>query len=299
LNHVIQLERVTKLFGSFSAISDVSLAVESGQAVSLLGPNGAGKTTSIAIMLGLQHPSTGKARLLGKNPGDAKIHEKIGVVLQNVSVPDRLTVTECLNLFRGFYPRPLPLSHLLAIAGLEEDAQKMAQSLSGGKTRRMQFALAMAGDPEVLFLDEPTVGMDVTSKRQFWDALREFVTQGKTLILTTHDLQEADVMTDRVVVMNRGRIIADAPPEQIKMEFGGRQVSFVASTDSPIPTLRGWAEVIDVKTAGRQVTVVTRDSDVTLRRLIRDNWDVRDITVGGGGLEEAFVRLTTDKEGKS
>lgn len=295
MNAVVALEGVTKHFGRRTAVDQVSMEIGQGQAVALLGPNGAGKTTSIAMMLGLLHPTSGRVRLLGGDPSDAKSREKIGVVLQNVSVPDRLRVRECLNLFRGFYARPRAVSELLQMGGLEEDAETMAHLLSGGKTRRLQFALAMAGDPEVLFMDEPTVGMDVGSKRQFWDALRAFVGQGRTMILTTHDLHEADAMTDRVMVMHHGRIIADAPPEAIKTEFGGRQITLVAGDIGVDKILRGWPEVMDVQLSGRQVTVLTQDSDATLRRLFRDGHDVKDVLVSGGGLEEAFVRLTREE----
>ncbi|WP_028963146.1 ABC transporter ATP-binding protein [Sulfobacillus thermosulfidooxidans] len=289
---VVVLEHVQKTFGSHLAVSDLSLTIDRGESIAILGPNGAGKTTTIGMMLGLQKPSSGRVWLLGGNPSDPKRHIDIGVVLQNVSVPDRLTVKECLNLFRQFYPHPRPLEDLLAMAGLEDDARKMAQSLSGGKVRRLQFALAMTGNPDVLFLDEPTVGMDVGSKRKFWDALQTYVKEGKTLILTTHDLQEADAMTNRVLVMNHGAVIADGTPEAIKKEFAGRQVSFVPGNGIDLTPITQWPEVVDVHVAGRRTVVVTKDSDTTLRRLIEGHWDIRDIMVGGGGLEEAFVRLT-------
>lgn len=295
LSSVVIMDRVAKQFGNQEAVSDVSLTVEHGQAVALLGPNGAGKSTTIAMMLGLIEPTRGTVRLFDGPPNRAAAHENIGVVLQNVSVPDRLRVWECLNLVRGFFARPLTLEELLALSGLEGDRNTMAHLLSGGKTRRLQFALAMAGNPDLLFLDEPTASMDVASKRQFWDALRRFVREGKTLLLTTHDLKEADMMTDRVVVMHRGRIIQDAPPERIKMEFGDRQVRFVTDDPALAGALSGWEGISEVAASGREVTVTTRDSDAVLRRLIVEHWDVRDIRVGGGGLEEAFLRLTAEE----
>lgn len=290
------MDCVTKHFGDRAAVQDVSLTVERGQAVALLGPNGAGKSTSIAMVLGLLQPTHGTVRLFGGPPNRAVAHENIGVVLQNVSVPDRLRVSECLNMVRGFFARPLTLDELLALSGLEGDRHTMAHLLSGGKMRRLQFALAMAGNPDMLFLDEPTVGMDVASKRHFWAALRRFVHDGKTLLLTTHDLQEADMMTDRVVVMQGGRIIQDAPPERIKMEFGHRQVRFVTDDPALVNVLLSWEGVSDVAASGREVTVMTRDSDFLLRRLIGEQWDIRDVRVGGGGLEDAFLRLTREEE---
>lgn len=293
---VVELDRVSKHFGRKTAVADVSFTLSAGEAVALLGPNGAGKTTSIQMMLGLLRPSRGAVRLFSDDPTNPRIHARIGVVLQNVSVPERLKVRECVNLFRAFYAHPLSLDALIQMSGLEEDVEAMAHLLSGGKMRRLQFALAMAGDPDVVFMDEPTAGMDVASKRHFWDALRTFVGAGKSLILTTHDLNEADLITDRILVMNHGRIIADAPPEQIKMQFGGRTVQFLANDAQIDAALKTWPEVTDVQVAGRQVSVLTVDSDVTLRRLFQEDWDIRDVQVGGGGLEEAFVRLTREEE---
>ncbi len=293
---VIEMVQAVKEYHGQAAVRGMDLQIPRGQAFALLGPNGAGKTTSIAMMLGLTRPSRGKVRLFGQNPQAARSHENIGVMLQTVSVADRLTVSESLNLFRGFYARPLPLDHLLSIAGLEGDARKMAGKLSGGKTRRLQFAIAMAGDPQAVFLDEPTAGMDVSSKRHFWEALRVFIAENKTLVLTTHDLQEADVVADRVVVMNSGEVIADATPAQIKMEFGGRQISFVTDSPQKAQELKRWDNVLDVHVAGRQVTLHTQDSDTLLRQLIQQNWEMKDILVSGGSLEEAFVHMTQEME---
>lgn len=293
---VVELDQVTKTFGHKTAVDEVSFKLLAGQAVALLGPNGAGKTTSIQMMLGLLKPSRGTVRMFQHDPTNPRLHERIGVVLQNVSVPERLRVRECLDLFRAFYPSPRSLDDLLEMSGLGDDADTMAHMLSGGKMRRLQFALAMAGNPDVVFMDEPTAGMDVSSRRHFWDALRSFVGQGKTLILTTHDLNEADLVTDRILVMNHGRIVADAPPERIKMEFGGRTIQFVTDDTTWAQELWEWDEIGDLQVAGRQVTVLTRDSDATLRRLYKEDCDIKDVQVGGGGLEEAFVRLTREKE---
>lgn len=294
--NVVQMRNVTKTFGQKRAVANLDLGIQQGSAVALLGPNGAGKTTSIAMMLGLTRPTRGQVQLFEGDPADPATHRRIGVMLQDVSVPDRLSVRETIDLFRSFFPRPLPAERLLAASGLGEEARTMANKLSGGKMRRLQFALALAGDPDALFLDEPTVGMDVSSRRHFWDELRAFIAAGKTLLLTTHDLREADMLADRVVVMQNGAVIADAPPERIKMEFGGRQVSFVAGPEVDIGVLRALPGVLEVQTSGRQVTVRTQDSDALLRRLILGEWDIRDIQVGGGGLEDAFLRLTAETE---
>jgi ABC-2 type transport system ATP-binding protein len=289
---VVQFDRVKKTYGQTVAVHDLSLVIHGGEAVAILGPNGAGKTTTIGMMLGLVHPTEGTVRLFGRNPTASTSHQRIGVVLQNVSVPDRLRVAECLNLFRGFYRQPLPLSELLDLAGLQEEQHTWAHTLSGGKMRRLQVALALAGNPDVLFLDEPTVGMDVSSKRHFWETMRGFLANGRTLILTTHDLHEADVMTDRVIVLHQGRVIADETPERIKMRVAGRRVQFVTDHPEIAQTLSTWPEVTAVRTEGRQVIAFTKDSDHTLRRLFERGSDIHDVLVSGGGLEDAFIELT-------
>jgi ABC-2 type transport system ATP-binding protein len=293
---VICFDQVTKSFNHTYAVHDVSIKIFAGQSVTLLGPNGAGKSTSIALMLGLQKPTSGTVQLFGANPVRSTSHERLGVMLQNVSVPDRLRVAECINLFRGFYQQPLPLSTLLQVSGLEPDANRWAGSLSGGKIRRLQFALAMSGDPQVLFLDEPTVGMDLAAKRHFWDTLHTLVRTGKTILLTTHDLNEADLVSSRVIVMNHGRIIADAPPQTIKTQFGSRQLSFSCSTTEPIATIKRWPETVSVEIHGQHFTVFSRHSDQTLRRLMNEPWPIYDVLITGGGLEEAFMRLTEEEK---
>lgn len=243
-------------------------------------------------MLGLLSPTSGQVRLYGGDPRRARTRTHIGVMLQGVSVVDRLSVMETVNLFRSFYPHPLPAKHLLRAAQLEDKANARASGLSGGQMRRLQFALSLAGDLEVLFLDEPTVGMDVSARRAFWEELRSFLATGRTLLLTTHDLQEADSVADRVVVMDQGQILADDAPEQLKMAFAGRQVSFVAGQEVVVSDLNGLPEVLDVQVNGRHVMVQTRNSDRFLRDLLNRYEQVSDVLVSGGGLEDAFMRLT-------
>lgn len=290
---VVTLDHVTKRFATGqTAVDQVFLAIDSGQAVALLGPNGAGKSTSISLMLGLIGPTTGHVRLYGGDPRQARTRTRIGVMLQGVSVVDRLSVVETVNLFRSFYPHPLPLKRLLSAAQLEDKANARASGLSGGQMRRLQFALSLAGDPEVLFLDEPTVGMDVSARRAFWEELRSFLATGRTLLLTTHDLQEADSVADRVIVMNQGKILADDAPEQLKMAFAGRQVSFVAGEEVTVADLHRLPEVLDVQVNGRHVIVRAGNSDRFLRALFNRYRQISDVLVSGGGLEDAFVRLT-------
>ncbi|MBW7458851.1 ABC transporter ATP-binding protein, partial [Paenibacillus sepulcri] len=181
----IQLDQVTKIYKGKKAVDGLSLTIEKGSVVALLGPNGAGKTTTVSMILGLHQPTSGSVKLLGGDPRDPRIRDQIGAMLQDVSVIDNLKVNETIELFRHYYEKPLPLEQLLRISGLEKEKNKMATALSGGQQRRLGFALAVAGDPEVLFLDEPTVGMDVSSRQLFWDTIRAMAGRGRTIVLTT------------------------------------------------------------------------------------------------------------------
>ena len=201
----IQLNGVSKIYKDKKAVDNLTLSIAEGTVVALLGPNGAGKTTTVSMILGLHKPTKGTVKLLGGDPGDTRVRDRIGAMLQDVSVIDGLKVAESINLFRSYYEKPLPLAYLLKVSNLEAEKDKMASSLSGGQQRRLGFALALAGDPEVIFLDEPTVGMDVTSRQLFWDTVRAMAGKGRTIVLTTHYLDEADSVADRIVVINNGK----------------------------------------------------------------------------------------------
>ncbi|WP_407309566.1 ABC transporter ATP-binding protein [Desulfosporosinus sp. SB140] len=297
---VIELQNVTKVFNAGQpAVDNVTLQVQPGRAVACLGPNGAGKSTSISMMLGLLKPTSGTVKLFGGNPESRHLHQRLGVMLQGVSVLDRLTVRETINLVRSYFANPLPIAHLLKVANLENETDKLSTELSGGQMRRLQFALSLAGNPDVLFLDEPTVGMDFSSKQIFWQELRQFITEGKTLLLTTHDLHEADSMADRVVVIDHGKIIADDSPEQLKMMYAGRQVSFVLGGDMPHEVINQLPGVASFREEGRQIIIRTTNSDELITQVIKQNWDISDIQISGGGLEDAYVRLIGEKEDKA
>ncbi|SDT56536.1 ABC-2 type transport system ATP-binding protein [Paenibacillaceae bacterium GAS479] len=287
----IQLEHVTKEYKGKRAVDDLSLNVESGTVVALLGPNGAGKTTTISMILGLQLPTSGKVKLLGEDPRDIKVRNRIGAMLQDVSVIDNLKVAETINLFRNYYSNPLSLEQLLHISGLETDKNKMAVSLSGGQQRRLGFALAVAGDPEIIFLDEPTVGMDITSRQLFWETIRTMAARGRTVVLTTHYLDEADNVADRIVVINNGKLVADGTPSEIKAGTTGRVISFTAGASVTTETLRAVPGVANVEWSGRRVKLASSDTDRLIVALIEKNIDMCDIEIKSGGLEDAFQTL--------
>ncbi|MBO0746374.1 MAG: ABC transporter ATP-binding protein, partial [Candidatus Dormibacteraeota bacterium] len=186
----VELSGAAKSYGSVEALRGVDLAIPQGQAVAMLGPNGAGKTTAINLMLGLRKPTRGRALLFGMSPDERRARSRAGVMLQESGVNDAMHVDEVVAQFRAYYPNPLPRGRAIAIAGLEDKTHSAVRSLSGGQKQRLYYALAICGDPDVLFLDEPTVGMDVESRRQFLDAIREFAASGRTVVLTTHYLEE-------------------------------------------------------------------------------------------------------------
>ena len=219
---VAELRGVTKQYGPIAALRGIDLSIEPGELVALLGPNGAGKTTAVRILLGLAAPTTGKAAIFGKNPRsrEARLHR--GAQLQVAKVPETLRVREHIELFSSYYPKPLPTEETIAAAGLKGVEDRLFGDLSGGQKQRALFALAICGDPDILFLDEPTVGLDVAARRALWERIRGFVARGGSVLLTTHYLDEADALAHRVAVINQGRIVAEGTPAEIKARTASR-----------------------------------------------------------------------------
>ncbi len=288
---VASLDGVTHRYGTVEALSGVTFDLGPGQVTALLGPNGAGKTTVVRLLTGLSRPTTGKARLFGNDPQSASAKRRLGVMLQIARVPETLTVREHITLFSSYYPAPLPLADILRLTGLESVADRRYGKLSGGQQQRTLFALAICGNPGLLFLDEPTVGMDVESRRQFWDTIRTLAAAGRSILLTTHYLEEADALATRIVVLNRGRVIADGTPAAIKGQAAGRQVRCRTRLSAQaLAALPGVQRVVPEE-AGTML-LMSSDSDRTLRELLARDLDAHDIEIRGAGLEEAFLALT-------
>jgi len=287
----VTFEHVSKRYGPVLALDDVSLSIAAGEVVALLGPNGAGKTTAISIMLGLRRASSGTARLFGVHPTDLRARSRCGVMLQESGTPELLTVHEIVRLFGTYYPRRLPAAEALRLAGLEELAGARLDHLSGGQRQRLFFALAVTGDPEVLFLDEPTVGMDVEGRRTFLAAIRRRARDGSTIVLTTHYLEEADQLAGRIVVFDRGVIIADAPPAEIKARVAGKRLTLRFGTDVDAALFAG-APVTGVRTDGATATMLSARPVDVIRHVLAARADLLDLDVGGADLEEAFLHLT-------
>jgi ABC-2 type transport system ATP-binding protein len=287
---IASLHRASKNFGEVQALRHVDFAVRAGELVALLGPNGAGKTTAVKLFLGLARPSTGTVNVFGGDPIHADVRTRIGAMLQVAKVPETLRVREHIDLFSSYYPKPLPLAETLAMAGLQEIKNRVFGELSGGQRQRVLFALALCGDPDVLFLDEPTVGLDVESRRILWEEIRKLIARGKSVLLTTHYLEEADALADRIVVINHGEIIAEGTPAEIKTSTAGRRIRCVSTLD--IETVRAMPGVIEVRRDRDAFEIHAAEAEPILRELLMRDTRLSGLEVTSAGLEEAFLALT-------
>lgn len=296
----MHIEQLTKTFKGKKAVDDVSFSIYPGEVVAILGPNGAGKTTTILMMLGLLNPTEGSAQLFGQDAKAKAVHERIGVMLQEVSLMDGLKVREILRLFRSYYPNPLPLETLMDMTGLAEaDLRKRVEKLSGGQKRRVAFSLALTGNPDLLFFDEPTVGMDIAARKAFWENILALKKQGKTILFSTHYLQEADDIADRIILFQNGRIMADGKPDDMKKQLTKQSVSFITKDRFPKKLFLQEPFVSDCFVQEGRLVVLTDDTDAVLAKIYSEQLEVRDVRVEKGRLEEAFEQLVNQgREGE-
>jgi len=289
---VASLEGVSKNYGGVRALRNLTFTVGCGEVVALLGPNGAGKTTAVKLLLGLIQPNAGKARVFGADPTNPLSRTRTGAMLQVGRVPETLRVREHIDLFSSYYRSPLPSREVLAMAGLEKLADRKFGDLSGGQRQRTLFALAICGDPDLLFLDEPTVGLDVEARRTMWDGIRQLVDRGKSVLLTTHYLQEADALADRIVVISQGSIIAEGTPAEIKSQTSGKRIRCVTSLD--LKSLLRIPGVVDVRQDREAVEIDAREAESVVRTLLALDPALSSLEITAAGLEEAFLALMQD-----
>ncbi|MFZ0417870.1 MAG: ABC transporter ATP-binding protein [Candidatus Sulfotelmatobacter sp.] len=289
---VASLEEVNKNYGEVRALRNVNFTVRAGQVVALLGPNGAGKTTAVKLLLGLIQPNSGKVRVFGGDPTNPQNRMRTGAMLQVGKVPETLRVREHVDLFSSYYPNPLPLEEVLGAAGLEKLRDRRFGDLSGGQRQRTLFALAICGNPDLLFLDEPTVGLDVEARRGLWEEIRRLVECGKTVLLTTHYLEEADALADRIAVINQGEIIAEGTPAEIKSQTSGKKIRCVTALG--MATLLQIPGVAGVKQDREAVEIRTGEAEPVVRQLLSRDPSLSGLEISGAGLEEAFLSLTRD-----
>jgi ABC-2 type transport system ATP-binding protein len=293
-----ELRRASKRFGTgdkaVDAVRELDLTVLPGEVLAVLGPNGAGKSTAIGMLTGLTAPTGGAALLFGQDPRSITARQRTGVMLQSSGVPETLRVRELLAAFRGYYPDPLPLDTVIAAAGLAGLENRLFGALSGGQQRRVLFGVALCGDPELLFFDEPTTGLDPEIRRTLWATLRELARSGRGVVLTTHYLEEADALADRIVVLDRGRIIAEGTPSAVKSLVQGRRIT--ARTEVTVAEAAHWPEVRSASREGPWLTLLVGTPEPVLAALLTRDPQVSGLTVTETSLEEAFLTLTDRTE---
>ena len=279
---------LTVRHGDVLAVDDLDLRIGRGETVALLGPNGAGKSTTVSAVLGLLRPAAGSVRVLGRAPADAVRAGCVGAMLQHGGLPGEARVGEVLHLVRRSYADPWPLDDLVATTGIGGLLGRDVDALSGGQRQRVLLALALAGQPPLLLLDEPTSAMDVEGRRAFWATMRDLAARGTTVVFATHHLEEADAVADRVVVMAGGRIVADGPSAGLRSAVAGRTVRFSTPDGATFDRVPG---VTGASRLGGTVALATTDVEATLRGLLADGVPLDDLEVRGASLEDAVLSL--------
>jgi ABC-2 type transport system ATP-binding protein len=302
---VASLTSITKRYSNgVVALDNLSLTLHRGEVVALLGPNGAGKSTAVKLLMGLSSPTAGTVSIFSADPRHNVARLRTGVMLQVGRAPEMLRVREHIELFRGYYPSTMPYADIVHAAGLEGIEATMFGQLSGGQKQRVLFALALAGDPDLIFLDEPTVGMDIKARRGMWATVRSLAARGKTILLTTHYLEEADALANRIIVIDKGRVVCQGTPAEVKSlgsstpgSASSRSIKIIRCvTNLPTPTILAMPGVTSAELSGSTTTVTSTKPESTLRELLALDQTLHSIEVQSPALEDAFLALTADRE---
>lgn len=295
-NHepIARLDGAIKRYGPLTALDGANLQLQRGELLALLGPNGAGKTTAIGLLLGLLRADAGTVQLFGQDPQQIEARRRIGVMLQNAELPPTLRVGELLRLTASYYPAPRTVAEAAELAGVSDLLKRPYAKLSGGQQRRVQFALALCGRPELLFLDEPTVGMDIEARQKLWAAIRQLLAEGCSVLLTTHYLEEAEALADRVCVMARGRMIHEGTVEELRARVALKRIRCLSALS--VDMLRGWPEISELRRENDRLHIAAADAETVVRRLLAADPELRELEVQRAGLAEAFTELTRDAE---
>jgi ABC-2 type transport system ATP-binding protein len=290
---IATVTNITKRYGTTAALDGLSLSLHPGEVVALLGPNGAGKSTAVKLLLGLIAPTSGTSRVFGSDPREATTRTRVGAMLQVARVTETLRVREHLDLFRSYYPHPLPVAEIFRIAQLQGIEDRFFGQLSGGQKQRVLFALAICGNPDLIFLDEPTVGLDIEARRALWQQIRSLSAQGKTVLLTTHYLEEADALAHRIIVINKGRVISAGTPAEIKRSNGGRTIR--CRTRLSLEFLQTLPSVSNVEFNEGAVIVTAAEAETVVREMLLRDETLSDLEIASPALEDAFLALTKNQ----
>ncbi|WP_049622032.1 ABC transporter ATP-binding protein [Frateuria defendens] len=290
---VARLAGAVKRYGPQRALDGLDLALQRGEILALLGPNGAGKSTSIGLLLGLIRADAGRVELFGRDPQQLAARRHIGVMLQSAALPATLRVGELLRLAASYYPHPRPLAESAELAGIADLLGRRYGNLSGGQQRRVQFALALCGRPRLLFLDEPTVGMDIEARQKLWAAIRRLRTEeGCAIVLTTHYLEEAEALADRVCVLARGRLVGEGSVDALRAQVARTRIRCLSDLDAT--AVAAWSQVSVAERDGDRLRIVTTAAEQVVRRLLDADPALRELEVQRAGLAEAFTELTRE-----
>lgn len=291
---VASLSGAVKRYGALTALDGLDLMLHRGELLALLGPNGAGKSTAISLLLGLARADAGKVELFGRDPQDIDARRRIGVMLQSSFLPPTLTVAELLRLTSSYYPAPRTIDESAEMAGIADLLSRRYAALSGGQQRRVQFALALCGRPELLFLDEPTVGMDIDARQKLWAAIRRLTTEGCAVVLTTHYLEEAEALAHRVVVLGKGRVLSEGSVDALRSHVAVTRIRCISELD--VNALAQWPDISLAERDGTHIHLHSDAPEKVLRRLLDADPALSELEVRRAGLAEAFTELTRESE---
>lgn len=288
------LVHVTKQYGNTTALRDVNLTIRVGEVCALLGRNGAGKTTFVRTLVGLTTPDAGTIKVFQENPARLSVRRKVGVQLQIAQMPDTLRVREYIKLYSSYYAAPMPVDEVVKASGLRGLEGRLFRHLSGGEQQRLRFGIAICGNPEFVILDEPTVGLDVETRNGLWDQIRSLARKGKTILLTTHYLQEADAIANRIIIIGAGQIIADGTPKELKANVSNKRIRCTSTL--PLDVVLSMRNVRNARKEGDRFEIQTDDTDELIRQLVNSDGRLGNIEIASTALEDSFLALTRQNE---
>lgn len=291
-NQLATLKGAHKRFGKVKALDGLDLHVNQGELLAVLGPNGAGKSTAISLLLGLEQVDEGSAELFGQDPQQLEARRRIGIMMQEVALSPVAKVRELITQVASYYPAPYDVAAVIKRLSLESLADRPYKDLSGGQKRQVQFGMAICGRPELLFLDEPSVGLDINAREALWRVVRDLIHEGASIVLTTHYLEEAEALADRVSVLANGRQVAGGTVDEIRAHVTRKHVYCRSALDAG--AVRAWPEVEALDDDAGRLHIITHDAEAVLRRLLNGDAAVRDIEVQRAGLAEAFTQITAN-----